>query len=113
MPLTKTEALRPQMIVASDVKNIDGMLLIPAGAALTERQIDILQAWGVTQIDVQAAAGAEEENGDPLSKLPPEVLAKWTEEAKALFWKWDDSNLVEAEILNLMLRRRVQRAGTK
>lgn len=113
MPLRKTESLQPQMVVASDVKNIDGMLLIPAGAALTERQIDILQAWGVTQIDVQASAGVEADSGDPLTKLPPEVLAKWTEEAKALFWKLDESNLVEAEVLKLMLRRRVQRAGTK
>lgn len=112
MPRTKTEYLQPGRVVASDVKNIDGMLLIPAGASLTERQIDILQAWGVAEIDVQAGADAET-SGDPLAKLPAEVLSKWTDEAKALFWKLDENNLVQAEVLQLMLRRRVRRAGTK
>ncbi len=112
MPRTKTESLQPGMVVASDVKNIDGMLLFPAGASLTERQIDILQAWGVAEIDVQADPDSEN-NSDPLAKLPPEVLAQWTAEAKALFWKLNENDLIEAEVLKLMLHRRVKRAGTK
>lgn len=112
MPRTKTESLQPGMVVASDVKNIDGMLLIPVGAELSERQIDILQAWGVAEIEVQAGANAEA-NGDPLAKLPPEVLEKWTAEAKGLFWKLDENSLIEMEVLKLMLHRRVTRAGAK
>jgi hypothetical protein len=53
----KSEALQPGMIVARDVKNIDGMLLAPLGCQLSERQIDILQAWGVVEVEVEAGSG--------------------------------------------------------
>ena len=72
MPRIKTESLQTGMVVASDVKNLDSMLLIPAGCALTERQISILQAWGIGEVEVETAANVEEP--DPLSRLAPEVL---------------------------------------
>jgi hypothetical protein len=100
------------MKVAADVKNIDGMLLIPTGCELTDRQIGILQAWGVTEIEVQATGNADGTE-DPLAKLPPEVLANLTAELKALFWQPDESNPAYLEIFKLMLRRRAQRVHAK
>ena len=46
-----------------DVKNIDDMLLIPAKTLLSGRQINILKAWGVGEIDVEASDLIE--NQDP------------------------------------------------
>jgi hypothetical protein len=106
MPKIKTESVQVGMVVAKDVKNVDDMLLIPAGSALTERQLNILQCWGVAEVDVVASAGADD--ADPLASLPPEVLAKLTAEIKALFWQPDESNPVFAEIFKLMLRRRAR-----
>ena len=100
------------MVVASDVKNIDGMLLIPSGCTLSERQIDILQAWGVAEIEVQATGDADAD-ADPLAKLAPEVLAKMTSELKALFWNPDEENPVFAEVFKLMLHRRARRDAAK
>ena len=96
MPRIKTDALEVGMVVASDVKNIDNMLLIPAGCSLTDRQINILQSWGVPEIDVQTSQALEE--ADPLASLAPEVAARMTAEIKALFWQPDDSNPVFAEL---------------
>ena len=107
MPRIKTEQLKEGMIVVGDVKNIDDMLLIPAGAKLTSRQIGILQAWGVLEIDV--ARGDAGDNSDPVAKLSPEALAKATEKTRALFWKLDDTDPACAEIFRLVLRRRVKR----
>ncbi len=92
------------MIVANDVKNIDDMLLIPAGCALTERQISILQAWGVAEIEVQNSDAVGDT--DPLKRLSPEQAAKETAEIKSRFWCADESNPVHMEIFNLILRRR-------
>ncbi len=111
MPRIKTELLQEGMVVSSDVRNIDNMLLMPSGCTLTARQINILQAWGVTEIEVQAVAAGQDT--DQLTKLPPEVLAKWTEELKATFWKVDEADPVFAEIFKLMLRRRASRGGAK
>jgi len=106
MPKIKIESIQEGMVVVSDVKNIDNMLLIPAGCTLSERQINILNAWGVSEVDVVASETTAET--DIMSKLPPEELEKLTAEVKARFWKVDESNPVFMEIFILTLQRRVR-----
>ena len=86
MPNVKLEALQVGMIVTTDVRNMDNMLLIPSGCALTERQINVLNAWGIAEIQVETCDGAEEPL-DILQQLPPEALAKMSEELRASFWE--------------------------
>ncbi len=112
MPRVKTESLQEGMVVASDVKNIDGMLLIPSGSTLSMRQIDILQAWGVAEIEVEVT-GDGDADSDPLTKLSPEVLAQMTAELKALFWNPDEAHPVFAEVFKLMLQRGARRGASK
>lgn len=97
------------MIVACEVKNLDGMLLAPSGCELSERQIGILQAWGVVEVDIEASEEAAKAH-DPLSQLPPETLAQITAELRARFWKPDEFGPVPAEIFRLMLLRQARRA---
>ncbi|MEY4916692.1 MAG: hypothetical protein RL616_605 [Verrucomicrobiota bacterium] len=109
MVRVKSAELQPGMVVARDVKNIDGMLLAPSGCELSERQIDILQTWGVVEIEIEASA-EQAKARDPLAQLPPEVLAKITAELRARFWKPDDFGPVPAEIFKLMLLRKARRS---
>ena len=95
------------MVVARDVKNIDGMLLAPSGCELSERQINILQAWGVTELEVEAGEEMAKAH-DPLAQLSPEVLAKLTADLRARFWKPDDFGPVPAEIFRLMQLRQAR-----
>jgi len=97
------------MTVARDVKNIDGMLLLPVGCALSERQIGILQAWGVAEVDVEASPETAR-NHDPLAGLPPEQIAQLTADLRARYWKPDDFGPVPAEIFKLMLHRQARHA---
>ena len=96
------------MVVARDVKNIDGMLLLPTGCELSERQIGILQAWGVAELDVEASPETVQSH-DPLGRLSPEQVAQLTAELRARYWKPDDFGPVPAEIFKLMLHRQAQR----
>ena len=96
------------MVVAREVKNMDGMLLAPSGCELSERQIGILQAWGVTEVEVEATE-EQAKARDPLAQLPPEILAKITAELRARFWKPDDFGPVPAEIFKLTLLRQAQK----
>jgi hypothetical protein len=107
MPRVKTEDLKEGMVVAKDVKNIDDMLLLPAKCQLAGRQISILKAWGVAEIDVEASDLIE--NQDPLARLSPEVVAQLTAGVKARFWQADESNPVFAEIFKLMLWRQARK----
>jgi hypothetical protein len=105
----KSEALQPGMVVARDIKNIDGMLLAPLGCQLSERQINILQAWGVVEVEVEAGEEMAQAH-DPLAQLPPETLAKITADLRARYWKPDEFGPVPAEIFKLMLLRQARRA---
>ena len=106
MPRIKIESVKEGMAVGSDVKNIDSMLLVPAGCTLSERQINILNAWGVTDVDVVLAEGDEAD--DPLAKFSPEELEKMATEIKERFWQVDETNPVFMEIFKLALERRLQ-----
>ena len=104
----KAEELQPGMVTALDVKNIDGMLLAPSGCELTERQINILQAWGVAEVAVEASE-EQAQARDPLAQLPPETLAKITANERARFWKPGEFGPVSAEIFRVMLLREARR----
>ena len=104
----KAEELQPGMVTAREVKNIDGMLLAPVGCVLSERQINILQAWGVTEIAIEASE-EQAQACDPLAQLPPETLAQITARARARFWKPDEFGPVSAEIFRVMLLREARR----
>lgn len=111
MPRIKTESLQEGMVVSADVKNIDNMLLIPSGCTLTARQIGILQAWGVDNIEVQSAGGAV--TADLLETMPADALEKLTADVRASFWKADDSDPVFVELFKIILHRRANRPVAK
>jgi len=93
--------------VTADVKNMDNMLLIPAGCVLTEKHINIFNAWGITE--VQVASGSDGENsGDILQQLPPETLAQLRKELAGIFWDPIDKSAIQAEIFDLLLRRKAK-----
>jgi hypothetical protein len=104
MARIRTESLQPGLTVAGDVKNVDGMLLIPSGCVLTERHLNVLSAWGVTDIEVASAEGVTEET-DPLAHLDPETVKQLTAELKALFWQLDETNGPAMAVFHAALRR--------
>jgi hypothetical protein len=111
MAKIKIDSIKEGMVVVSDVKNIDNMLLIPAGCTLTGRQIIILNSWGVSEVDV--VASETQADTDILTKLSPAELEKLSAEVKERFWRVDESNPVFMEIFILILQRRVRATRTE
>lgn len=107
MPKLKLEQLKPGMVVAVAVKNMDDMLLAPSGCELTERHISILETWGITEVEVEASEETQAPV-DPLSKLSPERLARLQRELREVFWEFDEANPIQVEIFDLMLRRKAK-----
>ena len=105
MPKIKLDSLQEGMIVAADVRNMDDMLLLPAGCELSGRHIQILRTWGVAEVMVEAT-GETEAEADPLSKLSPEEAARIEAEVKSRFHQFDETNPVQKELLRLMIRRK-------
>jgi hypothetical protein len=109
MPKLKIEQLQEGMVVSVDVRNMDDMLLLPAGCTLAEKHIGILEAWGVTDVEVEAADELAD-GTNPLSKLSPEEAARLTEETKAIFWQLDEASPVQMQVFDLVLRRAARRS---
>ena len=107
MPKISTEALQPGMVVSADVKNMDNMLLIPVGCTIGERHIDVLQAWGILEVQVEAG-GEAFESSDPLHQLPPEQVEQWRQELKDLYWQLPDDDPIQQDIFQQLLRRRAR-----
>ena len=112
MPKLKLESLRAGMVVTADVKNMDGMLLIPSGATLSENQIDTLNAWGIAEVQV-AASDHPTDVIDVLETLPMEALERLIDEVKSRFWEPTDKHAVQAEAFSLALRREAKRRAAK
>ncbi len=52
MPLLRPQDLETGMVLAADVSNLDGQILFKKGVELKERQIEILQMWGISEVEI-------------------------------------------------------------
>ncbi|GJL79375.1 MAG: hypothetical protein NPINA01_23640 [Nitrospinaceae bacterium] len=108
MAITKTNRLKPGMVLAVEVKNHVGRELIPVGTRLTEKHILNLKAWGITKADVEGP----EEGGKLTSeaeKIDPAKLAKVQREAKALFCHTNQNHPAVAEFMRLFCLKRLKK----
>ena len=69
------------MVLAADVLDRRGRLLIPAGRALSEKHVGALRMWGIEHVEVQG----EHVEEVPASVASPEQLAQAQEEVAELF----------------------------
>ncbi len=49
----KIEDLKPGMILARPVRNLQGVLLLEAGARITKKNIRIFKSWGVNEVVIR------------------------------------------------------------
>lgn len=71
MALLTADQVRPGMVVATEVLDRRGRLLIPTGSELSERHVQALRMWGVTHLEVE---GDGPEDDSPIDD-DPEVVA--------------------------------------
>jgi len=79
MSRVKVDDLKPGMVLAEDVRDPLGRLLISAGTALTDRHGRVLRKWGILAVRIQSE---EEEPGVVVSE---ELLRQAEEELAERF----------------------------
>ena len=97
------EALRPGMNLAGDVVERTGRVLLRAGTEITEKHLDILRKWGVTEVDTvgttpEVPAGAPE-------AVDPAVLRAAEDKAQMLFRHTDREHPAIRELFRLCALR--------
>lgn len=108
MAKVKLDNLREGMVVTADVRNLDDMLLFPAGTELSARHLKVMRSWGISEVRVEDGDEVEDVS-DPLRRLSPESLAQLEENLRSIFWKFDDSQPLQQTVYRLMLMRQVRR----
>ncbi|NNM31496.1 MAG: hypothetical protein HKO53_00435 [Gemmatimonadetes bacterium] len=80
------------MVVAEDVLDRKGRVLIPRGAELSERTLEALTGWGVDAIQVEGEVDA--------APLDPAALAEARSSLAGRFMKTDVNHPVVAAVLD-------------
>jgi hypothetical protein len=73
MPVVSVDDLEAGMLLADEVRDQQGRLLMPAGTELTDRHLRAFQLWGI--LNVRIRAGDAEPDPDDIP-LTPEQLAR-------------------------------------
>lgn len=82
------------MVLAGDITNRHGTVLLKAGSALSAKEILILKTWGITEIDVEGVDRDKVEQRE-MESLSPEVLKKIEGELAELFPEDADSPIMQ------------------
>jgi hypothetical protein len=95
------------MVLADDVHDRSGRMLLGAGAELTQKHLIIFRTWGVLEADI-AGMGS----GETADQLPPDIdpmeLSAAEQELAPLFQHTNRSHPAIIELMKLAALRKVQ-----
>jgi len=100
--------LKEGMVLAENVKNRHGDVLLPEGRPLTAKDILILKTWGITEADVEGIDRDKAEKNE-MEALPPSVIASIEKEVAELFPEVND-NPVMQEIYRIARKFKLKQA---
>ena len=96
------------MILAADVLNLHGQLLIGTGRQLTARHLEVLKAWGVAAV----AVDAREELPAQAQPSPNAArISAASEIMRMLFCRQDLTNPVVLELFEVCATRKARRVS--
>lgn len=100
MPIRSTTDLQPGMVVAADIQDPNGRLIVPAGTTLTDRHIKALKMWGIGQVNI--AGEAKESGSEQAVTIDPAIAEAAKNYVKALYRLHGDE--VNHPLLNKLVR---------
>ncbi|MFN8009170.1 MAG: hypothetical protein U0V70_19515 [Terriglobia bacterium] len=106
--MIRLESATPGMILANDLKERGGRVLLGKGAEITQRHLMIFKAWGVTEVDVE---GADEKEGQeiPTESVDPALLEEIKAQADDLFRHTDPQHAANRELIRLFTLRQIRK----
>lgn len=83
MPKLFVEDLAPDMVLEKPITDQYGLILFQQGMVLTERTINTLRMWGVSEVSIETASISE--SAPPATVIDPAVIAEAQVITEALF----------------------------
>lgn len=100
--------IKQGMELGENIVNFEGTILLKAGARITEKHLEALQMWGITEANI---IGVEKDRlAEPsMPAVNPEVIARIDKELADHFQKTDLNNPIISEIYKLVKKMRLRR----
>ena len=98
-----TYKLRPGQILAEDVRDINGRLLLARGNKIGGNHLRIFKIWGISEVFIADGSG---NNSPSKPEMDPELVEQVQEGVKNLFHHMDLEHPVIKEIYNLAVQFR-------
>ncbi|MDD2365937.1 MAG: hypothetical protein PHN84_07200 [Desulfuromonadaceae bacterium] len=95
------------MVLAADVHDRSGRMLLGAGAELTQKHLVIFRTWGVLEADIVGEGNDESSDAIPADVDPAELLAA-EQSLEPLFCHTTRDHPVMLELMKLAALRKVQ-----
>ena len=108
MPIFQSQDLKSGMILAREVQNHSGRILLPEGTVLTEKHILNLKAWGITEADIQGEDAGFDSTPEAV-KIDPQKMARAKKEVGALFCLSNQDHPAIIEFMRLSSLNRVKK----
>ena len=106
MPIVALENLKPGMVLADDVRDRNGRLLLGKGAELEAQNLFIFRTWGIVGAAIAGASSSDS------TVLPDSVTGEKLDQAKnrllPLYCHTDLEHPAVCELLRLAVLREVQ-----
>lgn len=105
-PVSKvpTENLIPGMLLAADVRDRNGRLLLKTGVELTDKHLYILRTWGIVEVEVVGVDENQEGSAGSVA-IDPELWSVIQAEITPLFRHTDLSHPAIKELLRIRIVR--------
>lgn len=104
MGVIRFNRIKPGMVLAGDVMDRMGRVILRAGLKLTELHLKTLKAWGITETDIQ---GEENEKVEEKTEIPAAVEAQ----LKEAFRHTDQTHPAMKELFRLSVLYQLKQTG--
>jgi hypothetical protein len=108
MGILNINELKEGMVLAADVKNKHGNIMIRQGMTLSERHIMLLKAWGVTEADVEGA-DRDQLHQEEMKTVSPEVIEAIEKNLREFFPPLE-GNEIMSEIYRIVKKLKIKQA---
>jgi HD-like signal output (HDOD) protein len=76
MPLVKVRELVPGQVIATDVKNMHGQVILPVDTVVNQRCCSILKAWGIVSVAIHGETRENKTEGTVGQPAPPSATVE-------------------------------------
>lgn len=97
MGIISLAEIEPDMVLADDLKNHNGRLLLTKGSILTTKNIRVLKMWGIIEADIEGVTQNDVEK-NVLAQLDPAAVAAAEKQIHERFFHTDLDNPVIQEL---------------